>query len=61
MACAGDYVGCVAGEAIAGSVVGGVAVVTSERPNMSGNRAVAASAGDSVAVSMVVMKGEEEC
>ncbi len=61
MACDGGYVGCVAGEAIAGSVVGGVAVVTSERPNMGGNCAVAASAGDSVAVSMVAMEAEEEC
>ncbi len=61
MACAGDYVGCVSGGSGADSVVGGVAVVTDKRLDVGGNREVAASAGDSAAVSRVVAKGEEGC
>ncbi len=58
VACASECVGCGAGEAGAGSVVGGVAAVTDERPDVGGNRAVSASTGDSVAVSGVVTEGE---
>ncbi len=58
MACSGDDVGCVVGEAGAGSMVGGVA---DERPDGGSNRAVAASAGDSVVVSGVLREGEEGC
>ncbi len=54
MACAGNGVGCVAGEAGAGAVVGGAAVVADERPDVGSNRAAAASAGDSVLVSGVL-------
>ncbi len=38
--------------------IGGAAVVTDERSDIGGHRVVAASAGDSVAVSM---EGEEGC
>ncbi len=54
MACAGYGVGCVAGEAGAGAVVGGAAVVADERPDAGSNRATAASAADSVSVSGVL-------
>ncbi len=54
MACAGNSIGCVAGEAGAGAVVGGAAVVADERPDVGSNRAAAASAGDSVSVSGVL-------
>ncbi len=54
MACAGNGVGCVAGEAGAGAVVGGAAVVAVERPVVGSNRAAAASAGDSALVSGVL-------
>ncbi len=47
MACAGNGVGCVAGEAGAGAVVCGAAVVADERPDVGSNRAAAASAGES--------------
>ncbi len=53
MACAGYGVGCVAGEAGAGAVVGSAAVVADERPNVGSNRAAAAS-GDSALVSGVL-------
>ncbi len=59
VACAGNGVGCVAGEAGAGLMVGCVAVFTGEQSNVGFNRAVAASTGDSVAVSRVVTEGEE--
>ncbi len=52
VACAGNNVGCVAGEAGAGARVGGVAA--DERPDVGSNRAAAASAGDSVLVSGVL-------
>ncbi len=39
-------------------MVGGVAVVAGERPDVGSNRAVAASAGDSVVVSGVLKEGE---
>ncbi len=45
-ACAGDEAGAVL-------TVGGVALVADERPDVVGNRAVAAYAGDPVAVSRV--------
>ncbi len=61
MACAGNGVGCVAGEAGAGAVVGGAAVVADERPDVGSNRATAASAGDSVLVSGVLAGGEGRC
>ncbi len=54
MAYAGNGVAFVAGEAGAGAVVGGAAVVADERPNVGSNRAAAASAGDSVSVSGVL-------
>ncbi len=47
-----------AGEAGAGAGVGGGAVVADERPDVGSNRAAAASAGDSVLVSWVLMGGE---
>ncbi len=55
MACVGNGVGCIAGEAGAGAVVGGAAVVADERPDVGSNRATAASAGDSGLVSGVLM------
>ncbi len=58
MACTGNGVGCIAGEAGAGAVVGGAAVVADERPDFGSNRAAAASAGDSVLVSGVLTGGE---
>ncbi len=58
---AGDDAGFVAGEDGAGSMVGGVAVVEDERLDVRGNRAAAASVGDSVAVSRVLTEGDEEC
>ncbi len=48
MACAGNGVGCVAGEVGAGAMVGGAVVVADERPDVGSNRAAAASAGVSV-------------
>ncbi len=54
VACAGNDVGCVAGEANAGAVVGGAAVVADEWPDVGSNRAAAASAGDSDLVSGVL-------
>ncbi len=50
MACAGDGVGCVAGQAGASAVEGGAVVVADERPDVGSNRAAAASACDSVLV-----------
>ncbi len=61
VACAGNGVGCVAGEARAGAVVGGAAVVADERPDVGSNRAVAGSAGDSVVVFGVLTEGEGGC
>ncbi len=58
VACAGNGVGCVAGEAGAGVVEGGGAVVADERPDVGSNRATAASAGDSALVSGVLTGGE---
>ncbi len=58
MACVGDGVGCIAGEAGAGAVVGGAAVVADKRPDVGGNRVAAASAGDSALVSGVLTGGE---
>ncbi len=58
MACAGNGVGCVAGEAGAGAVLGGAAVVADERPDVDSNPAAAASAGDSVSVPRVLSGGE---
>ncbi len=53
MACVGNGVGCIAGGAGAGAMVGGAAVVADERPDVGSNRAAAASADDSVLVSGV--------
>ncbi len=61
VACAGNGVGCVAGEAGAIAVVGGAAVVADERPDVGSNRAVAASVGDSDLVSGVLPGGEGRC
>ncbi len=61
MACVGNGVGCVAGEAGADAVVSGAAVVADERPDAGSNRAAAASAGDSVSVSGVLTRGEGRC
>ncbi len=61
MACAGNGVGCIAGEAGAGVVVGGAAVVADDRPDVGSNRVAAASAGDSVSVSGVLTGGEGRC
>ncbi len=58
MACVGNGVGCIAGEAGARAVVGGAAVVADERPDVGSNRAAAASAGDSALVSGVLTGGE---
>ncbi len=58
MACVGNGVGCIAGEARTGAVVGGAAVVADERPDVGSNRAAAASAGDSALVSGVLTGGE---
>ncbi len=61
LACAGNGVRCVAGEAGAGAVVGGAAIVADERPDVGNNRAAAASAGDSVLGSGVLTRGEGRC
>ncbi len=61
MACAGHAVGCIAGEAGAGAMVGGGAVVADERPGVGSNRAATASEGDSVVVSGVLTRGEGRC
>ncbi len=45
----------------AGSVVGGLAIVIDERSDVRDNRTVAASVGDFVPVSRVVIDGEETC
>ncbi len=58
MACVGNGVGCVAGEAGAGALVVSAAVVADERPDVGSNRAAAASAGDSALVSGVLTGGE---
>ncbi len=59
VACSSNGVGCVAGEAGAGAVVGGAAGVADERPDVGSNRAAAASASDSVLVSggVLVVEG----
>ncbi len=57
MACAGNGVVCVAGEAM----VGGVAAAADERLDVGSNRTVAASAGDSVLVSGMLTLGEGAC
>ncbi len=59
MACAGNDVGCVAEVAGADAMVGGVAIVADERPEVDSNRALAASAGVSVVVSGVLTEGED--
>ncbi len=61
MACGGNGVGCVGGEAGAGAVVGDAAVVADERPDVGSNSAATASAGDSVLVSGVLTGGEGRC
>ncbi len=61
MACAGNAVGCVAGKAGAGTMVGGAAVVADDWPDFGSNRAVAASTGDSVLVSGVLTESEGGC
>ncbi len=61
MACAGNGVGYVAGEAGASAVVGGAAVISDERSDVGSNRAAAASAGDSVLVSGALTGGEGRC
>ncbi len=61
MASVGNGVGCIAGEAGAGAVVGGAAVVADERSDVGSNRAAVASAGDSVLVSGVLTGGEGRC
>ncbi len=58
MACVGNGVCCIAGEAGAGAVVGGAAGVADERPDVGSNSAAAASAGDSALVSGVLTGGE---
>ncbi len=59
VACACDDGGCIAGEAGAGVMVGGVEVVADERPDFGRNRVAAASTGDSVVVSGVLTEGED--
>ncbi len=61
MACVGNGVGCITGEAGAGAVVGGAAVVADERPDVGSNRAAALSTGDSALVSVVLTGGEGRC
>ncbi len=51
------YVGCVVGETRAG----GVAIEMDDQSDVADNRTVAASVGDSDAVSSVVIEGEERC
>ncbi len=58
VACVGNGVGCIALEAGAGAVIGGVAVVADERPDVGSDRAAAASAGDSALVSGLLTGGE---
>ncbi len=58
---ADNGVGCVAGEAGAGAMVGGAAVVADEQPDVGSNRADAASAGDSLLVSGVLTGSECRC
>ncbi len=60
-ACVGNGVGCDAGEARAGTVVGGGAVVADERSDVSSNGAAAATTGDSVLVPRVLTEGEGRC
>ncbi len=57
MACARNGFGRVEGEAGAGAVVGGAAVVADELPDVGSNHAATASAGDSVLVSGVLTAG----
>ncbi len=61
MACAGNGACCVAGEAGAGAVVGGAAVVADERPDVGSNRAAAAYAGDYVLVPRVLTECAGRC
>ncbi len=61
MACVGNSVGCIAGEAGAGAVVDGDAVVADERLDVGNNLVAAASAGDSVLVLRVLTEGEGRC
>ncbi len=61
MACGGKGVGYVAGEAGAGVMVGGAAVVADERPDVGSNRAVAASVMGSGLVSGVLTGGKGRC
>ncbi len=58
VACAGYGFDCVVGEAGAGAVVGGAAVVADERSDVGSNRVAAASAGDSDSVSGVLTGSE---
>ncbi len=51
------YVGCVVGETRAG----GVAIVMDDQSDVADNRTVAASVGDSDAVSSMAIEGEERC
>ncbi len=60
-ACAGNGVGCVAGETAGGAVVGGAVIVAGERPVAGSNRGAAASTCDSVLVSGVLTEGEGRC
>ncbi len=53
VACAGNGIGCVAGEARAGAVVGCAAAVADERSDVGSNRAATASTGDSVLVGRI--------
>ncbi len=56
MACVGNGDGCVAGEARAGAMVGGCAVVADDRSYLGSNRSAAVSVGDSV--SWALTEGE---
>ncbi len=58
VACAVIDVSCVTRVAGAGAMVVGAAIVADERPDVGGDRVVAASEGDSVVVSGVLTEGE---
>ncbi len=58
VACAGNGIDCIAGEAGAGAVVGGAAVAADERPEVGSNCAAAASGGDSALVFWVLTEGD---
>ncbi len=61
VACVGDNVVFVTGEAGVSAMVGGVAVAADDRPDIVSNRAAEATALDSVTVSGVLTEGDDGC